>query len=43
MCPPLRVAPLQRIDYECLGKATPSKLWPDAQWMIMKSDLRNHN
>ncbi len=39
MCPPWRVAPLERIGYKCLGKATPSKLWPDANWMIMMLDL----
>jgi hypothetical protein len=39
MCPPWRVEPLQRLGYQHLGKASPSKLWPDADWMIMTLDL----
>lgn len=39
MCPPYRADSLVRKGYQCLGKAKPSKLWPDAQWMVMVRDL----
>lgn len=39
MCPPRRVEMLERVGYQCLGKAAPSKLWPDADWMMMTRHL----
>ena len=39
MCPLKRAEHLQKQGYENLGKAKPSKLWPNADWYLMRKVL----